>query len=889
MPSAVSHQPSARLVLPLETCSDQALVGSKAAGLGLLLRNGFRVPPGVCLTTQAYRETLQAAGLDLSKLWQHVRRAPEAARDQMLEDCRRLIASLVLPTALLDLLNRELDRLGVETETLLAVRSSAGDEDAAEATFGGQYRTALGVRREAVGPAILDCWASLWTSMVFAYRSRMAKAAVLAAPPAMAVIIQPLLSPRAAGVAYSRHPVTGRADQVMINAVFGLAEPFARGTAAPDQYVVETGEDPSAWSLRQRDIAEKTSARVARGSGLADQLLPEEDRRKPALEDPAVLALARLAKAIERMAGKPVDIEWAFDGQGFWLLQARPIPATQGVSGSPIVWSRANFKETLPDLPCPLTLSFVEEFMEVHILRHYREAGCEIPPGLSSTRVMRGRPYINVTLFQSLTAQLGGDPDTVTEQMGGEIYPAPPFTTRLAWWKLLRAGLRLQRTIFRAAGQAPTWFAELKQGGRALAEPSTKHLTEPELLARHDALSHRLGERDLTFAIVGGVSQALHVLGVTLRRRTEDWRPLLNEAAQGLGNIISANQILRLITLAETAEGEPVVRNFLLADAWAPEGYRGKLAGTGFLKSFDAFLEDYGHRAIGESDVMSPRFAETPGYILGIIRGHLLARTDRSHRSVEAIHREQAALRQAALGRIRAAFGRRLHEWLWFRWWHRFLCRYLDLREANRHHQMYYTMGSRYLLLLLGGKLAARGLLDRADDVFFLLPDEIKACTGDSADGHKSNWKQVVAARQAERERNAKETASDTVILYGHAALSPVQEATPATGTLAGIPISAGYAEGPVRLLLSPEDTKKVRKGDILVAPVIDPGMAPLLGLAAGLVVEMGGTLSHGAIIAREYGLPALANVRGATHLLRDGELIAVDATSGGVKRVDAG
>lgn len=879
---------SKQIVLPLKHCSDPALVGGKAAGLGLLIRNSFHVPPGMCLTTQAYKETLQAAGLDLPRQWTHIRRAAEPARGQMLDDCRRLIASLTFPQTLLDLLNRELNCLGIEPATLLAVRSSATDEDVTEATFGGQYRTVLGMRRDALGPAILDCWASLWTATAFAYRSRMAKAAALTAPPAMAVIIQPLLAPHAAGVAYSRHPVTGQGNQVVINAVFGLAEPLMSGTAMPDQYVVKTGEDHSAWSLIQHDIAEKTSARVASGSGLADQPLPEQDRRRPVLDDHAVLALARLAKEVEPVVGKPVDIEWALDRQGFWLLQARPIPSTHAVSDGPIVWSRANFKETLPDLPCPLTLSFVDEFMEVHILRHYREAGCEIPSGLSSMRVIRGRPYINVTLFQSLTAQLGGDPDSVTEQMGGEIYPPPPPTARLAWWKLFRAGLLLQRKVFRAAGLAQAWFAELKQGGKALAEPSTQHLTEQELLARHDALSQRLGERDLTFAIVGGVSQALHILGVTLRRRTKDWRPLLNEATQGLGNIISADQILWLVKLAETAEGEPVVCNFLLAEAWAPEEYRDKLSGTSFLKSFDAFLEGYGHRAIGESDVMSPRFAETPDYILGIIRGHLLARTGHPSRSVEAIHRDQAALRQAALDRIRAVFGWRLHEWLWFRWWHRFLCRYLELREANRHHQMYYTMGSRHLLLLLGDKLTARGLLDRADDVFFLLPEEIKACAGDSAGGHKNNWKQIVAARRVEQKQHAKETAPDTVILRGHTALSPVHEATPVTGTLTGIPISAGYAEGPVRLLLSPEDTKKVRKGDILVAPVIDPGMAPLLGLAAGLVVEMGGTLSHGAIVAREYGLPALANVRGVTRLLKDGELIAVDATTGKVSRLEA-
>ena len=179
----MSHQPSAHLVLPLESCSDPALVGGKAAGLGLLLRNGFRVPPGVCVTTLTYRETMQAAGLDLSTQENHIRRASDTARGPMLEQCRRLIASFTLPQPLLGLLNQELDRLGVSPDTLLAVRSSAADEDMAKTTCAGQYRTLLGIRRDSVPSAILDCWASLWTSTSFAYRSHVTKSASV---PAMA-------------------------------------------------------------------------------------------------------------------------------------------------------------------------------------------------------------------------------------------------------------------------------------------------------------------------------------------------------------------------------------------------------------------------------------------------------------------------------------------------------------------------------------------------------------------------------------------------------------------------------------------------------------------------------------------------------------------------------
>ena len=196
---------SDRFVLPLESCFDPVLVGGKAAGLGRLLRSGFHVPRGVCLTTLAYSEALQAVGVKPTRQWGRVRRASDRARGLMLEEFRLVVQSLTVPQAIFDRLVHEIDRLGMEKGTLWAVRSSASDEDQTNASFGGLYRSILGVPRSSIATAIVECWASLWTLAAQAYRSRTGRE-----PPdaAMAVILQPLLSPRAAGVAYSRHPVT---------------------------------------------------------------------------------------------------------------------------------------------------------------------------------------------------------------------------------------------------------------------------------------------------------------------------------------------------------------------------------------------------------------------------------------------------------------------------------------------------------------------------------------------------------------------------------------------------------------------------------------------------------------------------------------------------------
>lgn len=843
------------IILPLKDCADPALVGGKAAGLGALIRQGFRVPSGFCLTTAAYHATLRAAGFDARRHWAELILTGGPERDRLLDGCRARIASLTLPLPVPDSLDAELDHLAREAGTgdsRWAVRSSATDEDAAGATFAGVYRTLLGVSRDRIVEAIVDCWTSIWTATSLSYHQRMNRRGV----PAMAVVVQPMLAPRAAGVAYSRHPVTGQADLVVINAVPGLADALVSGQALPDQLAVRTGTPPQIVEWR----------------------LAEPDRAAPVLSDGDALMLAEQTRAIEQKLGHPVDIEWAIERDAIWFLQARAIPAQAVLTEQICVWSRANFKETLPDLPSPLGLCFLREFMEQAILRHYRTLGCTLPPGLSSVRVVRGRPYINVSLFQSFMAQLGGQPDSITDQMGGQPHPLPVLPPRLPLWTLLQAGLWMEWQMRRAAQIAPRWFAEIKRMADEQSGESLAALTPDKLLARLDRLGQRLYGNDLTFTTVGGVSQGLYVLHLLLERRLgPDGRSLLNASLQGRSQAVSAQQILRLMELAEAARQEPAARAFLSAEPWEPARFRIALAGTRLLDAFDGYLADYGHRAVGESDVMSPRFAEMPAYLLGIVRAHLQTPTARS---TAAIRREQEATRDEALRRIRAACGWRVHEWLFFRWWHRRLALYLGLREANRHALMHFCTATRRLFRSLGERLATGGALDSADDIFFLTSDEIREMVRDRG----RDWKGVAAARRAERTRNEPLEAPDTLIGVGSETDAETSEAP---GISRGLPISPGYAEGPARLVRSPEDRARVRPGDILVVPAIDPGMAPLFGLAAGLVAEMGGTLSHGAIIAREYGLPAVANVPGAMRRLADGERVSLDASRGEVRRLE--
>jgi pyruvate,water dikinase len=304
------------------------------------------------------------------------------------------------------------------------------------------------------------------------------------------------------------------------------------------------------------------------------------------------------------------------------------------------------------------------------------------------------------------------------------------------------------------------------------------------------------------------------------------------------------------------------------------------VAGTTFLSAFERYLEDYGHRAVGESDIMSPRLIDQPDALMEVIRIQL----EGPSTMPEERTRRQRTVRNQALQTIRARCGWRMDRWLIFQWWYRRLSRFFALREANRHHLMWYSLAVRHLLLRLGELLVERGLFTESEDIFFLTMQEREVLEK----APTAKWAAVVEARRAEREHW--KTAGVPDIIHGWKDAQAASEESPSKGegVLRGIPVSSGIVSGPVRFVRATTDWSRVRRGDIIVAPVIDPGMAPLFGVAGGLIVEMGGTLSHGAIIAREYGLPTIANVVQAMMRLSEGERVTIDAGLGLVTRAAA-
>jgi phosphohistidine swiveling domain-containing protein len=869
-------------ILSLDESSALYLVGGKAAGLAEALTAGFPVPKGLCVTTAVYQQGLDQAGVDATAIWRKLPDLSVEQRAQELAAIQQLLLDQPWPAGFPDDLETELTRLGGDSSTKWAVRSSATNEDAADMSAAGLYRTTLGVSPAAVLQSIRDCWISLWNERVVQYRCRSGADRPC---PAMAVVIQPMLSAQAAGVAYSIHPVTGRTSQVSINAVPGLALSLVNGEVTPDQYVVEVyDDDHRPFRVRRRTLARKRRKLTATPGGLQEESIPEPEQQQSCLTDKQLFELTRMSKRIEVAFRQPVDLEWAWDVERLWIVQARPITAVRpwpSLTNDECEWTRANFKETLPELPSPLGLSFLERFMEAYIVTPYRRLGCTVPEGLSSVRVLHGRPYLNVTLFYTLVMQLHGNPAFLMEQMGGEPVMFTPSVRPLGALALVRAGVGMMREWRKAAKQGPKNFAAMKAMAERYHYDRIQNLSVQELAATLDSIGRWLDDHEVTFAIAGGVAQSLQALGTVLPGWLgSDWRELLNGALQGQGTVVSAAQIVRLAELVAVAQQEETARRWCFSEEWTARGYRDAVHGTQFLRLFDQYLAEYGHRAVGESDIMSPRIADQPDAVLALLQGQVRAGVTASPQEMLS---RQAQRREQALSEIARRFGWRRHRWLVFCWWYRRLSRFCALREENRHHLMYYSTAARHLLLRLGERMVERGSLAVREDVFYLTLDERIALL----DGASRDWQSLVRRRREERLRHEALQVPDTirdweaVVEQGARSSDQGRE-----GVLRGIAISAGVARGPVRLIRSTADWERVRAGDILVVPVIDPGMAPLFGMAAGLIAEMGGTLSHGAIIAREYGLPVLVNVPYVTSLLRENEQVEIASSTGLISRL---
>ncbi|MCC2682441.1 MAG: phosphoenolpyruvate synthase [Nitrosospira multiformis] len=768
----------------------------------------------------------------------------------------------------------------------LAVRSSAAGEDSATASFAGIYRTCLNVCGiEQVQLAVREVWASLSSPTAIAYRQRLNPGASM---PGMAVIVMPLLPAIASGIAFTRDPITGRDDRLVIHAQWGLGESLVGGQATGDEYVF--GEDllDDHWVLLDEQIGSKATKAVARPEG-GTAMVPTSaaEATGSVFSSDQALALAELVgdAALALDFTHPFyDLEWVWDGEKFWLTQARPVTARPhytypALQAQPTYWTRGNTCEVVPEPLSPIDWCNARKLVNELLTQGYILAGYPLLPGLQRAGLFHGRLYLQLSLLQwEVFDALGVIPKLTNALIGGRqpeitlppTSPADGFARlrRVVRYMLRSPGQRRrsQRTVERAMAEAAQWRKQ------PLPEDAAELRVE---ILRHFHVGRSAVD---LFFLQGSGGGSLAMLVEQLDKCFPDEGYALATALLAGGEpSVTARQSYELMALARLwRENKESVE--ASSDHEHSEDPK-------FQDAFNEFLERYGHRGLYESYFRNPRWREAPEYLLSQLEQ--LAEVDEA-----GLRARQKAAVAEALARIRAGVP----------FWKRAFILKLakaatqecNQREAARSALTALMEPGRDLLLAAGRYLVERGVLVQEADIFQLMLSEIlRVLDGDIPEAG-------IRARVSERKRLFEQWSQETVpdVLVEASRYSTQDWQAHESGAVSatasnnsrryqGIPTGTGLARGKARLLLHPSDGYKLQQGDILVASSTDPGWTPLFLRAAGLVVETGGYLSHGAIVAREFAIPAVVNLTGVLAELKDGDMVEVDGMNGVVRLLE--
>jgi phosphoenolpyruvate synthase/pyruvate phosphate dikinase len=845
-----------------------SVVGGKGAHLGELSRiDGIRVPAGFCVTTNAFRRIMAEAPTTVDRLDQVSRLNPDDrdAIRALSAEIRAAIEGIAIPGDLAAAITRALARLG--QQAACAVRSSATAEDLPTASFAGQHDTYLNV----AGPAAIlrhvsRCWASLFTERAVTYRLRNGFDHRQAG---MAVVVQQMVFPRAAGILFTADPVTGSRKVTTVDASFGLGEALVSGLVNPDVYQVRDG------AVVSRAIAAKERAIEASPAG-GTETVPVDPRRQhqPALTDAQVVRLTALGRRIEAHFGAPQDIEWCLADDGFQIVQSRPIttlfPIPQAGDQENHVYVSVGHGQMMTDAMKPLGLSFwpLTAMVAMHEAggRLFVDVTGRLAAPASRAGLLdvmgRGDPLIRDALETILDrgdfvpalpdAGSGGPPP------GGA--PAPIETDPAIVTGLIERSeaslAALRRDIAGLTGPALFDF---------LPEAFTEH---KRLLA--DPLSMQ--------AIMAGM-EATWWLNDQLREWLGEKNAADTLTLSAPGNITS-EMGLALLDVADVIRPHPEVVAFL--HGVADEGFLEELpklaGGTEARDAIEAYLDRYGMRCVGEIDITRPRWSERPDTLVPLILDNIrLFEPGAARRRFEHGRQEAAAKERDVLSRLRAlpdgarkaAEAKRMIDRV---------RTFIGFREYPKYNIISRYFVYKQALLAEAGRLVQAGVLPAKEDIFYLTFGELR----DVARSDRADHQLIRQRKDAFRSYQAL-TPPRVLTSDGEAVAGAYRRDDVPAGALAGLPVSAGTVEGRARVVLSLADAD-LEAGDILVTAFTDPSWSPLFVAIAGLVTEVGGLMTHGAVIAREYGLPAVVGVEQATRLIRDGQRIRVHGTDGYVE-----
>lgn len=843
---------------PLSDIPDDQPIGGKARQLARLAAAGLPVPASAVVPPSAFRAALRHAGL-----LERAEAVHRGAADPGLHDA---ILTMALPPGVADGWLQAARRLDAPR---LAVRSSGLDEDGAEHSFAGQHETVLDVPPEGLAEAVQRCWASLYAERALAYRRGAGPA-----PGALAVLVQEQLAPESSGVMFTINPLNGSWREMVVEAVWGLGEGLVSGQLTPHWFLVRRPRAAPGpvqrvtarvrLSVMQQDLPALTERVVGAGSATRTEPLPPALRGRATLDTPSLKRLCRLGLRVESILGEPVDIEWArTTAGGFVLLQARPITAL----GSPrargdVLWTRRFIGERWPEPATAMGWSILEPLLSWFIA--YPETQSAHLGGGPSLRLVDGRPYINATVFRHLAFKLPGAPPP---RFMLEL--VPPDEEK-AW----RRRFAVAPHVAVYASILRTTLAE-RRWERFRWNPFTNH-------QQWDTY------RDALQAELPALSAPTHDVPATVARVETQIRWIRDYCSVHVCSLLFANIFYQLLegalaswapdhrhawmrALATCPPGnQTVATNAALAelaavatDADLEALARGDVPPGSFGEALARFLDRYGHRSEASWEIMAPHWADAPEQLVPLLTAQRADErpTAPDHEATVARTLDEVA---AALPPGQAFAVRQLT------WYTR---RYLLLRENQRFWFDHLLAATRHTLLRCGEALVEAGHLPRADLVAHLPWPIVR----DVLLGELEAPELAARAEVTEAAWRAQRELDPPTFLFGDDAAP----SAPTGDRLEGLGISQGRHRGTVRVLRRAGEGERLQPGDVLVTRAVDPGWTPLFATAGAVILEMGSVLSHGAVVAREYGVPAVVNLDGVTRQLADGDEVTVDGTRG--------
>jgi phosphohistidine swiveling domain-containing protein len=779
-------------------------------------------------------------------------------------------AWVILPDATKQSIVELATRLHANGVGLLAVRSSAQGEDAERTSFAGIHESVLGVRPSELATAASRVALSALSDRAYSYREE------IGLPPPSgpcAVVIQELIRAECAGVAFSADDTSA---SVVIEAVAGLGETAVNGGAVPETHLVRCGS--GGWITDRRWPRTQATAITVGADGVTRVALPQEQRHQDLLDDSRASAIAGAVALLARHAGRALDVEWAWADGAAWMLQARPRtrPLTDAVPPGQ-TWTRANIRDVLPDLPSAFSRSVTAIWLEEGVRTHLKEYGVRLDPDVPVVTFIHGRPVFNECIYRAGDL-LGVSRDGMQAEFGGTAAAdnGVPVWDRSKALRHPMILLRATAVALAAPRSASAYIKRVRTIRTELNGLDLQPMTDGELVRRIRDVSAEVGV-DLArnaLGVAAAVANAQYPVLSALRRHPTP-RAVLARLVAGGEPSVSTRQIDDLVGIAQVMRAWSGASDFtrtITAEYSSTQYWQDRLPPK-LWTMIRSWLTLYGHRGPFESDVSSPRYVED----LGLLASSLFPLVADSEPNALAGILERR--------RTEAELVWQEVEWLCGRWRRRWMGRQVRsinrlqaLRESVRSEGIAAVVPIRRMVLELGHRLQQRGRLCESSDVWHLSLEELERAVAQAEFAVDVAVVRELARRAAWRRIEVPNCFTSEEV----ASISFHSTAVDATATtLHGNGVSPGVVEGAVCVLQAPSESHRFPSGAVLVAPATDPGWTPIFARAVGVVVELGGALSHAGIVAREYGIPCVANIDGVTRTLRDGDLVRVDGSAG--------